>query len=80
MSADLAQTRELSDEQLLAKGTVRIRDAAELTGMSVSFFNKGTERGTIPFVRKVGRARLIPRVWIEHFLADGLVRCDRRAS
>ena len=59
-------------EELVAGGLVTVKEAARLTGLSVSFLYQRMEAGELAYA-KFGRARRIPRNSLDRLMAAALV-------
>ena len=57
--------------ELVSGGLVSVREAARLTGLSVSYLYQRMDRGELAYA-KFGRARRIPRNSLEQLMADAL--------
>ncbi len=66
----------LTNEELAADGFMRAREAAEFLGLSRSQIYELMNQGPLPY-RRLGAARMIPRVAIQRWSALGIVRRDR---
>lgn len=57
--------------ELVAGGLVSVKEAARMTGLSVSYLYQRMESGQLAYA-KFGRARRIPRNSLEKLMADAL--------